>query len=40
MKLKVYNKRYNSFRDEFIGDVEVLITTAERLRLPLFNKKG
>ena len=40
MKLKVYNKKYNSIRDQFLGDVEVLITTADLLRLPVFDKKG
>lgn len=40
MKIKVYNKKYNSFRDEYLGDIEVLITTAEMLKLPVFNKRG
>jgi hypothetical protein len=40
MKVKIYNKKYNTFRDEFLGDLEVLITTADRLKLPLYSKKG
>jgi hypothetical protein len=40
MKIKVYNKKYTSFRDDFLGDLEVLITTADLLKLPLYNKSG
>lgn len=40
MKIKVYNKKYQSIRDEYIGEVEVLITTADLLKLPIYNKKG
>ncbi len=40
MKLKIYNKKYSSVRDEFLGDIEVLITTADMIRLPVFDKKG
>lgn len=40
MKIKVYNKKYTSFRDEYLGDIEVLITTAELLELPVFSKAG
>jgi hypothetical protein len=40
MKIKIYNKKYTSVRDEFLGDLEVLITTADLLKLPVFNKKG
>jgi hypothetical protein len=40
MKIKVYNKKFDSVRDEFLGDVEVLITTADTLSLPLFSKTG
>jgi hypothetical protein len=40
MKIKIYNKKYKSVRDDFLGDLEVLITTADLLKLPLYNKKG
>jgi hypothetical protein len=40
MKIKVYNKNKKAIRDELIGELEVLITTADTLRLPLYNKKG
>ena len=40
MKVKVYNKRYHSFRDELLGDMEVLITTADLLKLPLYHKSN
>ena len=40
MKLKIYNKRYKSIRDQYMGDIEVLITTADRLKLPVFDKQG
>ncbi len=40
MKIKIYNKKYKSVRDEFLGDLEVLITTADLLKLPLYSKKG
>ena len=40
MKVKVYNKKYNSVRDEFLGDIEVLITTVDCLMFPIFSKKG
>jgi len=40
MKIKIYNKKYQSIRDEYIGEVEVLITTADLLKLPIYNKKG
>ena len=38
MKIKIYNKKYKSVRDEFLGDLEVLITTADLLKLPLYSK--
>lgn len=40
MTIKLYNKKHNAIRDEFLGDLEVLITTADKLLLPLHNKKG
>ena len=40
MKIKIYNKKYKSVRDEFLGDLEVLITTADLLKLPLYSKNG
>lgn len=40
MKIKVYNKKYTSIRDDFLGDLEVLITSADLLKLPLYNKSG
>jgi hypothetical protein len=40
MKIKIYNKKYKSIRDDFLGDLEVLITTADLLKLPVFSKKG
>jgi hypothetical protein len=40
MKIKIYNKKYKSVRDDFLGDLEVLITTADLLKLPLYSKKG
>ena len=40
MRIKVYNKKYQSIRDEYVGEVEVLITTADLLKLPIFGKRG
>jgi hypothetical protein len=40
MKIKVYNKKYSSYRDDLIGEMEVEITTHGLVKLPLFNKKG
>ena len=40
MKIKIYNKKYKSVRDEFLGDLEVLITTADLLKLPLYSKQN
>ena len=38
MKLRVYNKRYNHYRDEVLGNTEVVITTADRIRIPFYYK--
>jgi hypothetical protein len=38
--VKVYNKQRDSIRDLFIGDFEVLLTSADLLRLPIFDRKG
>jgi hypothetical protein len=40
MKIKVYNKKYSSYRDDLIGEMEVEITTHGLVKLPLFDKKG
>ena len=38
MRIKVYNKKHSSYRDDLLGEVEIQISTYGLMSLPLFNK--
>lgn len=38
MRLKLYDKTFNSVRDDFIGEVEFIVDVADLLKLPIYNQ--
>jgi len=40
VRFKVYNKKYSSYRDELLGEVEVELSTHGLIKVPLFTHNG
>jgi hypothetical protein len=38
LRFKVYNKKYSSYRDDLIGEVEVELSTHGLMKVPLYTQ--